>query len=189
MIMAVVVSALLLDEIGPFAGWMGRLNSTAESRPASAGTPDSRNQSEPSAQTHPAYPPPPDSTPAEMRPVVQAFSEWMEMQHRRVGGKIADRVVGDRRKRRAVLYLTVNLSFLEQDRELRIQIAEGVWRYWAERATAANLAPRLGDAHVILIDHESEIIGGSKPSSASSIWMQKRQPLCDNCCSSAGALL
>lgn len=170
--MAVVVSALLLDETGPLEGWMGRFTSqSSESRPPPSETFRTRGHSTALAKEE-NYPQPPETTPDEMRPSVQAFSEWLEVQHRRVGGKIADRVSGDRQGRRAVLYLTVNPAFLEQERELRMQIAEGVWRYWAERATAAGLAPRLGSAHVVFLDHNSEIVGGSKPSSASSIWVQ-----------------
>ena len=171
--MAVVVTALLLDEMGPFKGWLGQFTQPKEIRQAPPDTHGERNQPQASRRTDNAYAPPPESTPAEMRPTVQAFSEWLEMQHRQIGGKIADRISGNRQGRRAVLYLTVNPAFLEQDRELRMQIAEGIWRYWAERVTAAGLARRLGAAHIVFIDHDSEIIGGSKPSSASSIWMRK----------------
>lgn len=172
-LMAVVVTALLLDETGPLEGWMGQFTSSPD-RPQPPSAPP--RQAKTPTQPDTAYAPPPESTPEEMRPVVQAFSEWLEMQHRRVGGKIADRVSADRQGRRAVLYLTVNPAFLGQARDLRMQIAEGVWRYWAERATAAGLARRLGAAHVVFLNPESKIIGGSKPSSASTIWMQRNEP-------------
>lgn len=150
---------------------MGRTTQSSESRPPPSETSSTQEHSTASAKED-NYAQPPKSTPDEMRPSVQAFSEWLEVQHRRVGGKIADRVAGRRQGRRAILYLTVNPAFLEQERELRMQIAEGVWRYWAERATAAGLARRLGAAHVVFLNHNSEIVGGSKPSSASSIWVQ-----------------
>lgn len=168
---AVVVTALLLDETGPFEGWMGHSTASSETRRPPSET---RSQDNAPPRDDSAYAPPPESTPEEMVPAVQAFSEWLEVQHRRVGGKIADRVSGNLQGRRAVLYLTVNPAFLEQERGLRLQIGEGVWRYWAEQASGAGLAHRLGTAHVVFLDSESEIIGGSTPSSSSSIWMQKK---------------
>ncbi|MFW5893538.1 MAG: hypothetical protein ACOCUY_00185 [Verrucomicrobiota bacterium] len=171
-LMAVVVTALLLDETGPLEGWMGPYTPSSETPQQPPSGTRSQQPKEPT-QSDAAYAPAPESTPEEMRPAVQAFSEWLEMQHRRVGGKIADRVSADRQGGRAVLYLTVDPDFLEQERGLRMQIAEGVWRYWAERATAACLARRLGAAHVVFLDSDSEIIGGSKPSSASTVWMQR----------------
>lgn len=166
LLMAVAILALMLDYAGPLAGWIDQVFGTSEQsvdRPAQHGAPPP-----PMA----AYELPPEPTPASMRPTVLAVSEWLEMQHRRVGGKIADELSGNRQGHLAVLYLTVNPAFRQQDRRLQLQIAEGIWRYWAERATGADLAGRLGDAHLVLLNANGEIIGGSRFASASKQWIR-----------------
>ncbi|MCK5806354.1 MAG: hypothetical protein KAI66_26215, partial [Lentisphaeria bacterium] len=103
-------------------------------------------------------------------PALQAFGKWLEMQHRRVGGRIATRISARRQKGNAVLYLVMDPAFLEQDYDLRHRMAVGIQQIWAFRCQGMGLAD-LSSAHLVMVGTKERIVGGSRPDDASDIWV------------------
>lgn len=109
----------------------------------------------------------------EFRPALTAFAQWLEYQHRRVGGRIATTVYAKRHNDAAVLYLVMAPQFLAQDYDLRFQLAEGLWQFWAFRCEAMGIARHAESAYIAMLDDQNEIIGGSRPDDAGSVWMEQ----------------
>ncbi len=114
----------------------------------------------------------PRKTPENLLPLLKAFGQWLEMQHRRVGGKIADKIHAKQQGDRVVLYLRMNPLFSQQDRNVRFGTAEGIVKFWAERCLGAKKIRDLSQAHVVLVDPEGRIVGGSKPENGAAVWVR-----------------
>jgi hypothetical protein len=118
------------------------------------------------------YDPTPAPTPERLTGVVKEFGGWMTYQHRRVGGKIADKVYAKQQGLASVMYLVVNPLFLKQSYDLRFQLAEGLQKFWAFRCEGAGICG-VPDAHLVLLDPNGRMIGGSTPDDSSDVWVAK----------------
>jgi hypothetical protein len=118
-----------------------------------------------------AYDPTREPTPESLKPTLKQFAQWLEMQHRRVGGKIADGLFAKKQGPNAVLYVRLNDSFAEQDYDTRFAIAEGMQQVWGLRCLSNHVVRRATDAHIVLLDGGGDIAGGSTPGDATAVWV------------------
>lgn len=119
------------------------------------------------------YDPTPGPTPEELKPTLAAFGDWLVSQHRRVGGRIADRIFARQQADRAVLYLQLDPLFLSQDYSIRFQTAEGIQLFWGLRCESSGVA-RSDHAHVVLLDQAGNIVGGSRLEDPAVIWLSEK---------------
>jgi len=124
-----------------------------------------------SADDRRGYDPTPGPTPEALKPTLAAFRDWLKTQHRRVGGRIADKIHARRQAGRTVLYLRMDPMFMAQDYGTRYQIAEGMQIFWALRCQGNGVAG-MGRAHVVLLDQRNRIVGGSRFNDPTDIWLQ-----------------
>ena len=118
-----------------------------------------------------SYDPTPGPTPERLKPTLAAFGDWLKTQHRRVGGRIADKIYARRQAGRTVLYLRMDPMFMAQDYGTRYQIAEGMQIFWALRCQGNGVAG-MARAHVVLLDQRNRIVGGSRLNDPTDIWLQ-----------------
>lgn len=123
----------------------------------------------------PKYDTTPAKTPEHLKETIQAFGQWLKFQHQRVGGKIADKIHVKQQGGNVVLYLNANELFLQQDYGTRFQLTEGLYKFWAFRCEAHRVVRELRDAHVVLMDGNGRIIGGSTPRNSADIWVEKNK--------------
>jgi hypothetical protein len=119
------------------------------------------------------YDPTPGPTPEELKPTLAAFGDWLKSQHRRIGGRIADRIFARQQAGRAVLYLQLDPLFLDQDYSVRFQTAEGIQIFWGLRCESSGVA-RSDRAHVVLLDQAGNIVGGSRLEDPAVIWLSEK---------------
>lgn len=117
------------------------------------------------------YDPSRQPTPESLRPTLEQFAQWLEMQHRRVGGRIADGLFAKEQGRSAVLYVRLNESFAEQDYDTRFAIAEGMQQVWGLRCLSNGVVRKATDAHIVLLDGRGDIAGGSTQADATAVWV------------------
>ncbi|OGV74072.1 MAG: hypothetical protein A3K19_04565 [Lentisphaerae bacterium RIFOXYB12_FULL_65_16] len=117
--------------------------------------------------------PTPAPTPDDLKPAVAAFGQWLEYQHRRLGARVGEKVFAKREDGRVVLYLDVSGAFLAQHYDLRFQIAEGLWQFWAFRCQAFGVVVSPERAFIVLLASGDRIVGGSTAEVAANIWIEK----------------
>lgn len=105
-------------------------------------------------------------------PLVQAFADWLEVQHRRIGGKVADKVFAHHQNGAVILYLILNPHFMAQSYETRYQFAESLWQFWGFRAREFGVVSSPDDAYIVFLDSNRKPVGGSRPDSGSKVWMK-----------------
>ena len=121
-----------------------------------------------------AYDPSAGKTPDHLKPPLTGFANWLQVQQRRMGGKIANKIYAKQPDRgRIVLYFQMHDNFLVQDNDWRFQISEGIWRIWALRGVDSGLINGPNHGHVVLVDTNNRIIGGSTPDDASKVWAER----------------
>lgn len=116
--------------------------------------------------------PSPAKSDPSLLPLVRNFAGWLEVQHRRVGGKIADKAYARRQNGAAILYLVMHPQFLAQEYETQFQFAESLWQFWAFRARDFGAVSAPERAYIVFLDPHQEIIGGSRPDSGGNVWMK-----------------
>lgn len=121
----------------------------------------------------PAYDPRPAPTPEALKPTMVAFAEWLKVQQHRAGARIADRLFAKDQSGNAVLYLGMAPAFLAQDYDIRHRTAVGIQQFWSFRCQAMGVAD-LASAHVVLLDGDGRVVGGSRPEDAADIWVNER---------------
>jgi hypothetical protein len=121
------------------------------------------------------YDPAPAKTPEPLRAAITAFGQWLNVQHRRVGGRIGQRIYAKQQGHAAVLYMVVDPSFTEQTYDIRYQIAEGIWQFWGLRCETAGNVRDPRDAHLVMIDDKGRILGGSTPDDGARIWVERKK--------------
>jgi len=138
--------------------------------------PEQRTEEQLAATTgsNPEYDPSPGKTPGRLRPAITAFGQWLNYQHRRVGGKIADKIYAKQHGQHPVVYCVMNPSFADQDYDVRYQIAEGMWQFWGLRCQSSGVVGDPNHTHIVLIDSNNKIIGGSSPQDGARIWVAKK---------------
>lgn len=122
----------------------------------------------------PKFTPEPRQSSPELKPVLSNFSHWLEVQHRRIGGKVADEAYARLQGDAAVLYLVLNPAFLQQDYDLRFQFAESLWQFWAFRCQADSPVKDLDRSFIVMLAPGDRVIGGSKPTRGSEVWMSQK---------------
>jgi hypothetical protein len=128
----------------------------------------------PSARVEkPVYDPMPAPTPERLKPTLQAFAEWMTQQQQRMGGRIVDRLFAKESSGNAVLYLVMDENFQKQDHDTRKWTAVGIQQFWSFRCQSTGVAG-LPQAHVVLLDGNGRIVGGSRPEDAADVWVAER---------------
>ncbi|MFA5206913.1 MAG: hypothetical protein WC708_21130 [Lentisphaeria bacterium] len=118
----------------------------------------------------------PAKSPAALKPVVAAFGQWLGFQQQRVGGRLASAVHAKRQGAAAVLYVTVAPEFQMQDYDIRYQIAEGMWYFWAFRGAEMGVVPHPERAYLVLVSPGGRIAGGSSPDGAAKLWVEEKPP-------------
>lgn len=119
------------------------------------------------------YDPTVEKTPERLMKTLSTFAEWLKGQHRRVGGRIADKIHAKQQGKAVVLYLHMNPLFLEQDYDTQFRIAEGIAKFWAFRCEATGVLRDLSLAHVVMVAPDGSIMGGSTPQDATAIWVKR----------------
>jgi len=109
-------------------------------------------------------------TPAGIKPVLQAFAEWLKTQHRRVGGRVGIRLYAKEQNGNVVLYLVMAPTFLAQDYDLRHRMAVGIQQFWAFRCQGMGVAD-LNSAHLVMVSPEGRVVGGSRPDDPADVWV------------------
>jgi hypothetical protein len=121
------------------------------------------------------YDPSPGTTPDHLKGPLTAFANWLQVQQRRMGGKLANKVYAKQPDRgRIVLYLQMHENFMVQDYDWRFQISEGMWRIWALRGVDSGLINGPNHGHVVLLGSDGRIIGGSSPEDGSNVWAERK---------------
>jgi hypothetical protein len=116
----------------------------------------------------------PGKTADHLKPPLTGFANWLQVQQRRMGGKLCNKVYAKQPDRgRIVLYLKMHDNFLAQDYDWRFQISEGIWRIWTLRGVDSGLITGPNNGHVVLIDSNNRIIGGSTPDDGSKVWAER----------------
>ena len=118
------------------------------------------------------FDPTPEESDSSLLPLVQAFADWLEVQHRRIGGKVANKVFAHKQNGAAILYLVVDPQFLAQDYGMRFQFAESLWQFWGFRAHEFGAVSSPDNGYIVFLDSNRKPIGGSKPGNGSNVWMK-----------------
>ena len=114
-------------------------------------------------------------TPAEsdegVKPLLDEFAAWIDYQNRRAGHQLAKAAYAKRQQQACVLYLILSDSFKEQPYDTRFQLAEALWQFWAFRAERSGSVEDPSDAYVVLLDSQRNVVGGSRLSDGSEIYV------------------
>ncbi|MEM2915684.1 MAG: hypothetical protein QXH91_09860, partial [Candidatus Bathyarchaeia archaeon] len=118
------------------------------------------------------YDPTEAPSPNNIKPIVQEFATWMTYQNRRVGGTIVHKVYAKEENQHIILYCVTSKLFQVQDRNLRQQVTESMWRMWVRKCGESHLQKDERYVHLVLLDDSGNIIGGSKAHNSSDIWVK-----------------
>jgi len=119
------------------------------------------------------YDPSAAPTSEELKKPLRLFAEWVKVQHRRMGGKIADSIYAKKVGRNTVLYMKTSKLFRKQDYDVRFSVTEGMWQMWGFKCIDYRIISTPNQAHLVLLDGKNRIIGGSTTNDASNIWVKK----------------
>jgi hypothetical protein len=129
-------------------------------------------------QTQPAgplkYSPSPTPTPEYLKAPLKTFVQWVEMQQRKMHGKIANKVYAKQQGDKVVLYLQPSKLFCAQDYDVRYSVTNGMWQIWGFKCIDAGVVYSPEDAHIVLVDEKNKIIGGSTIKDSSAIWVKRK---------------
>ena len=126
-----------------------------------------------SATTKFAYDPEPQPTPGRLKKPLASFADWVKVQHRRMGGKIADTIYAKKQGRNIVLYMQTSKLYKKQSYDIRFSVTEGMWQIWGFKCIDYGVARTPNQVHLVLLDKKKRIIGGSTKDDASNIWVKK----------------
>lgn len=97
-------------------------------------------------------------TPQHLLSPVTKTANWLEMQQRRIGGKLATRISAVQEERKVILSLQVTELFTDQDRATKQRFAETLQQFWATTCAHSGRIPRNSDAHVLITDSEQNVV-------------------------------
>lgn len=120
-----------------------------------------------------AYEPESQPTPDRLKKPLAAFGEWIKVQQRRVGGKMGEKIYAKQQGRNVVLYMETSNLFRKQDYDTRFTCAEGMWQIWGFKCLDYGVARATSQTHIVLLDNNNKIIGGSTKDDSSNIWVKK----------------
>ncbi len=119
---------------------------------------------------NPAFAP----TPASCRQAIQSFGQWLNVQHRKIGGKIAETIYAKQHGRAVVLYVVSSADYREQSYDTRYGLLQSLWGFWGMRAQLCGNVSDVRNAHLVLLDNNNRIIGGSSAHDGSELWVDKK---------------
>ncbi len=119
------------------------------------------------------YDPTKAKTPRHLGGAVKEYGQWIEMQQRRVGGRIATELYAKQHGSQVVLYMVVHPTFAHQKHDLREVTTEMMWNMWSRKCRESGRVSSLQRAHLVLLDRNRRVIGGSKVKRASDIWVKR----------------
>ena len=151
--------------------------------PPAADTPIMAPVVAPRTDTAPVQPvilPPPEfaydtsreKTPLELAKSMEQYAQWLQAQTGRTGGQIATAIWAKKSQGRVVLYVAVHDNFMSQKRPLRELAVEMMWRMWGRRLVQDRKVFSSAQAHLVLVDKDGTVVGGSKPEKASDLWVR-----------------
>jgi hypothetical protein len=120
------------------------------------------------------YDPTPNPTPEYLKAPLKTFVQWVEMQQRKMHGKIANKVYAKQQGDKVVLYLQPSKLFRAQDYDIRYSVTNGMWQIWGFKCIDAGVVYSPEDAHIVLVDEKNKIIGGSTIKDSSAIWVKRK---------------
>lgn len=109
-----------------------------------------------------------------LKQILHDFTIWVQAQQRRMGGKITTHVYAKKQAGHVVLYMKVTDMFEREDYDWRFVITEGMWRLWSMKCFDNNQVSSPTRAHIVLIDKNGKIVGGSSEKDGSAVWVAKK---------------
>jgi hypothetical protein len=119
------------------------------------------------------YNPKPLPTPEHLKVPLKTFAEWLEMQRRKMHGKIAKKIYAKQYGDQVVVYLQATNLFKAQDYDFRYSVTNGMWQIWGFKCVDAGVVYTPENAHIVILDSKNKIIGGSTIKDSSAIWVKK----------------
>ena len=119
------------------------------------------------------YDPTPQPTPEHLKVPLKTFAQWIEMQQRKMHGKIAKKIYAKQYGDQVVLFLEASNLFQEQDYDFRYSVTNGMWQIWGFKCVDAGAIYTPENAHIVLINKKNKIIGGSTIKDSSAVWVKK----------------
>ena len=109
-------------------------------------------------------------SPQSLAPVLKHFYNWVGVQERRVKGRLVSKMWAVPQGNNIVLYVKVTDYFSGQSRDLRSRVGMQFQKGWSDRLMSFNKISNPNQGHVVLINGNNKIIGGSKEDNAEKIW-------------------
>jgi len=128
----------------------------------------------PKASTPFKYDPTSTPSPENLKVPLKTFAQWIEMQQRKMHGKIATKIFAKQQGDKVVLYLQPSNLFKSQEYDFRYSVTNGMWQIWGFKCMDAGAVSSPEDAHIVLVDKKNKIIGGSTIKDASAIWVKRK---------------
>ena len=120
-----------------------------------------------------SYNPEAQATPKRLKKPLASFAEWVQVQQRRVGGRLGEKIYAKQQGRNVVLYMETSKLFRQQSYDVRFTVAEGMWQIWGFKCIDHGVTRTPNQAHIVLVDKKGRIIGGSSKDDASNVWVKK----------------
>jgi hypothetical protein len=101
------------------------------------------------------------------------YGQWIEMQQRRVGARLCKQLYAKDQGGNIVMYMVMHPDFIRQKYEVRETCSEMFWSMWSRRCRESGKTRTLQSAHIVLLDSNRRIIGGSRVKKASDVWVKR----------------
>jgi len=120
------------------------------------------------------YDPTPGKTPDYIKKTALiSFGEWIKMQQRHVGGKLAEKIYAKRVGGGVVVYVKTSKLFRKQNYDVRYSVTAAMWQVWGFKCADYGLVRDPQQAHLVILDANNKPVGGSRENDASNIWVVK----------------
>ncbi len=119
------------------------------------------------------YDPTQAKTPKYLGHDVKMYGQWIEMQQRRAGGTLVRQIYAKDQGGNIVMYMVMHPNFTRQDFGVRETSTEMFWSMWSRRCRESGKTRTLQSAHIVLLDSNRRIIGGSRVRKASDVWVKR----------------
>jgi len=114
----------------------------------------------------------PSATPAQLKPTLEDFGNWIKSQQLQISAQIVEKMYGKIQNGHVVCYMIMHPNFIAQDYNLRFQVADMMWKQWSIRAQGSQDLASLDHAHICMLGPGGSIIGGSSATQGSNIWVK-----------------
>ena len=151
---------------------MAKLNQTQSSTTTGTKTTTTTTTRKPYSRRPPLkYDPTYAKTPKKYHKPLIIFKGWLDVQAKRAGAPLASKIYAKDHDGRAVCYMVMRPFFTRQKKDVRETTAEMFWRQWSKNCKDVNRL-HTSQSHVVLLDANNNIIGGSKTTGSSKIWVK-----------------